>query len=267
MRLLGAIFRAFWVIVVVAIPSLVLPSASQGAAEFSLIIGGIIAIFTVFEYGSDSPGFVDFRFAPPYNRFRAFTIAIQVILVTLVARAIELNLADAAILDWAQTIAVFMDFPFSPVSNSWDLLIEGSGLSDTSAILLVYTTSISFVAGFAFMIIFSTMLWVFKWPLDRASFNLWINLPMFQPSDGVSVPKRLRRDALVNIILGLTLIYALPYLPIAGLDWLTTDLFENNQALIWAAVLWVFIPTTLLARAAAMWKIARIISRARRGKT
>ncbi|MEO1920091.1 MAG: hypothetical protein ABGW81_10390 [Paracoccaceae bacterium] len=43
------------VVVVAAAPSLLLPSASQGAVEFALIIGGIIGIFTFFEYGSATP--------------------------------------------------------------------------------------------------------------------------------------------------------------------------------------------------------------------
>ena len=116
MRLIGAIIRALLVVVVAAIPSLLLPSASQGAVEFALIIGGIIAIFTFFEYGSTTPGFVDFRFAPPYNRFRAFTIASQVIIITLVCRAVELELGDAVIVDWARQAAQLLDFSYSPVS-------------------------------------------------------------------------------------------------------------------------------------------------------
>lgn len=262
MRLIGAIFRAFLVVVVAAIPSLLLPSASQGAVEFALIIGGIIGIFTFFEYGSTAPGFVDFRYAPPYNRFRAFTIATQVIAVTLVCRAVELGLSEAAIVDWARQAAQMLDFKFSPVSMGIDAILTDSRFSDTSAILLVYSISASFVIGIGLTAIFALILWVFPWPKDRENFNLWANLPTFQPKDGSNIPRRLRRDAYFNIILGAALIYALPLLPTFGIDWLTVDIFENSQAMVWAATLWVFIATSLIARAFAMLKIARILSRA-----
>lgn len=262
MKLLGAIFRALWMVAIVTIPSLLLASSSQGALEFALIIGAIIGLFTVFEYGSESPGFVDFRFAPPYNRFRAFTVAIQITAITLVCRAVELNLSDAPVLEWAQQSAIWLDFRFSPVTEAIDLLLERSNLSDTSAVLLIYTSSVSFAVGFGLTVVFSTLLWIFTWPADRANFNLWTNLPMFQPSEGMAVPKRLKRDALVNLGLAVGLIYALPYALIYTTDLLDTDLFASNQAMVWATTLWVFVPSTLLARSAAMWKIARIISRA-----
>ncbi len=265
MRLLGAIFRAIWVVAAVTIPSLLLVSSSQGALEFALIIGGIIGLFTVFEYGSESPGFIDFRFAPPYNRFRAFTVGIQIIYVTLVCRAVELNLTDAIILDWTQRAAALLDFPFSPVAHATDIVLENASFSDTSAVLLIYTASASFAVGFGLTIFFSSLLWLFNWPVDRANFNLWTNLPMFQPSEGYAVPRRLRRDAMVNVALAIMLLYALPYALKYGFTWLTADLLESNQALIWATVLWIFIPSSLFARATAMWKIARIITRAQYG--
>ena len=262
MHLVGAIIRALLVVIVVAIPSLLLPSASRGAVEFSLVIGAIIGFFTIFEYGSTNPGFVDFRFAPPYNRFRAFTITSQIVFVTLICRSVELNLHDAAVLEWAQSVGYFLDFKYSPVSEAINIVLSEASFSSTTAILLVYSISMSFALGVGGTLIFAIVLWVFKWPQDRLEFNLWANMPTFQPSEGTSLTKRLRRDAIFNIILAIVLIYALPYIPMYGFDWLTVDIFENNQALVWATTLWVFVPTTLLARAAAMLKIARVISRA-----
>ncbi len=264
MRLLGAIFRGFWVVVVVTIPSLLLPSAPQASLELSLIIGGIVGVFTIFEYGSDSPGFVDFRFAPPYNRFRVFTIAMQVVLVTLISRAVELNLPDAAVVDWAQQAAAILDFPYSPVGHAIDVVLQDARFSDTSALLLVLTASTSFVAGFGLTVIFAALLWLFRWPADRHGFNLWINLPMFTVREGVDIVKRLRRDAYFNIVLAVVLIYALPYIPTYGIDWFTTDIFENDQAIIWATTLWIFVSSGLLMRALAILRIAGIIARARR---
>jgi len=262
MRLFGAVFRALWVVVVATIPSLLLPSASQGAVEFALIIGAIIGMFTFFEYGSTTPGFVDFRYAPPYNRFRAFTIAMQVVVITLVCRAVELGLSDSILVEWTRQAAQMLDFKYSPVSMAIDALLGDSRFSDTTAILLVYSITASFVVGVGLTLAFALILWVFGWPRNRAEFNLWANLPTFQPSEEGSIPNRLRRDAWVNIILGVALIYALPLIPTYGFDWLTVDIFENNQVMVWAATLWVFIATSVIARASAMLKIARILRRA-----
>jgi len=262
--LFGAILRAFLVVTVVIIPALILPSAPPGAVEFALTIGGIIGMFTLFEYGTSSPGFVDFRFAPPYNRFRAFTIASQIIFVTLVCRAAELNLQSATILDWAQNLTSWLDFKYSPVAQAINVVVENPNVSDTSAVLLVYTISMSFAIGFGFTALFSTLLWLFKWPSDRANFNLWINMPMFQPSNETYVSKRLRRDGHLNIIIGIVLIYALPYAPIYVYDWFSVDVFSSDQAIVWATTLWVFVPSTLMARAFAMIKIAKIIDKAHR---
>ncbi len=262
MRLFGAILRALWVVVVAAIPSLLLPSASQGALEFALIIGAIVGMFTFFEYGSTAPGFVDFRYAPPYNRFRAFTIAMQVVMITLVCRAVELGLSDSALVDWAQQAVQILDFKYSPVSMAIDNILTDSHFSDTSAILLVYSVTTSFVVGVGMTLALSLLLWLFAWPRDRENFNLWANLPTFQPSDDVAIHKRLRRDAYFNIVLGVALIYALPFIPKYGFDWFTVDIFENNQVMLWATTLWVFISTSLFARALAMLKIAQILRRA-----
>lgn len=219
-------------------------------------------MFTFFEYGSSTPGFVDFRYAPPYNRFRAFTIASQILAITLVCRAVELGLSDAVIVDWARQAAQMLDFQFSPVAMAIDAILADSKFSDTTAILLVYCITVSFVVGIGLTVLFSLIIWVFPWPRDRENFNLWANLPTFQPKDGANIPRRLRRDAYFNFVLGIVLIYALPLLPTVGLNWLTVDIFENNQATVWAATLWVFIATSLIARAIAMLKIARILSRA-----
>ncbi len=185
----------------------------------------------------------------------------QVVTITLVCRAVELGLSDSMLVNWAQQAAQMLDFKYSPVSMAIDNILSDSRFSDTTAILLVYSITTSFVVGVGMTLCLSTLLWVFGWPRDRENFNLWANLPTFQPSDGAAIPKRLRRDAYFNIILGVVLIYALPFIPKYGFDWLTVDIFENNQALLWATTLWVFIATSLIARASAMLKIARILSR------
>lgn len=264
MRLLGAIFRALVVVAIVTIPSLLLTDAPAGAVEFSLIIGAIIGIFTVFEYGSGSPGFVDFRFAPPYNRFRVFTITLQIVFLSLVCRAMALDVQSASILNLAQNIAEQLDFPYSPVAHAINVILETTPFSSASTILLVYTISISFAVGIGLTGIFAILLWVFNWPTNRATFNLWVNLPMFQPSEGKYVVKRLRRDATINIVVAIILIYLLPYVPKLGFDWFKVDLFETDQSIVWTTTLWIFVPSGMIARAFAMQKIARIIGRAQR---
>jgi len=261
MRLIGAIFRALVIVALVAAPSLILPSASQSGLEFALIIGGIIGAFTLFEYGSGTPGFVDFRFAPPYNRFRVFTIAMQILFISLMVRAYELSIGDFRIVDWAAKLTVWLDFPYSPLTWALDLVLERSDVTGDVLQLLAFSSALSLFFGIGATIVFIVVLWVFDWPRDREHFNLWANLPTFQPSDPKRAVRRLRRDAIVNAILAVVFLYGSPYALVAGFDWFSPALLENHQAQIWIVTLWCFLPATLLARAGALLKIVRILSR------
>ena len=71
--------RAFLVLALVAAPAYLLPNVAQSSREIALIIGALAGAFAFFEYASSHPGLVEFRFAPPFNRVRYFTLLAQVV--------------------------------------------------------------------------------------------------------------------------------------------------------------------------------------------
>lgn len=261
-RLLGAIVRAMLVLVVVAAPAFLLPNVSQAAQEISLIIGGIAGAFTLFEYASTHPGLVDFRFAPPYNRIRFVTFAVQVIALVFLCRAT--GGADAFspdILAYADQAVSVMNLPLSPVRVAVEMIGEGS--SDAFRTLLARAAAVSFLVAFVSFVFFAVTLWVFRWPVGRDNFNLWVNLPTFEPSSGRDVERRLFRDGTANLLIGVALPFVIPVVASRSGGWFDPSVLENYQPLIWGAALWAFLPASLIIRGAALIKVGWLVKRSR----
>lgn len=262
MRVIGALFRAILVLAVLAAPAFLLPEVSTAAQEISIIIGGIGGLFTLFEYASSHPGLIDFRFAPPYNRFRFLTLAVMIGALAFLARA------SAGADPWSATfllridgLVALVDVPLSPVRLAVAML--GDGLSADVRQVLTRAAALAFgVATIAFLF-FVLLIWVFRWPVGRENFNLWINLPTFEPSSGRDVERRLRRDGVVNILLGIALLYLVPVLASRAGGWFDPGVLANDQPLIWGACLWAFFPVSLIMRGMALLKLGWLVQRAR----
>ena len=69
-RLAGAALRAFFVILLIAAPSLILPGTTTDVSQIVTLVALFGAALTFFEYSSTYPGLVEFRDAPPFNRIR-----------------------------------------------------------------------------------------------------------------------------------------------------------------------------------------------------
>lgn len=261
-RLLGALVRAILVLVVVASPAVLLPNVSQAAQEISLIIGAIAGAFTLFEYASSHPGLVDFRFAPPYNRIRFVTFSVQVLALVFLCRAT--SGADAFspdILELADQAVAVMNLPLSPVRVAVEMIGEGG--ADTFRLLLERAAAISFTVAFASFLFFAVTLWLFRWPVGRDNFNLWINLPTFEPSSGRDVERRLFRDGTANVLIGIGLPFVIPVVASRSGGWFDPSVLQNYQPLIWGAALWAFLPASLIIRGAALIKVGWLVKRAR----
>ena len=70
--------------------------------------------------------------------------------------------------------------------------------------------------------IFVVLLKFYNWPSRSGAFNVWVNLPTFDPTAGGDVVDRLDRDARINIALGFLLPFLIPEgdLPFANGDYL-----------------------------------------------
>ena len=102
-----------------------------------------------------------------------------------------------------------------------------------------------------------------NWPSRGRAFNVWINLPTFDPTTGGDVVVRLQRDARVNIALGFLLPFLIPAVVMISSSGFEPLSMTSSQTLIWTMTAWAFLPASLFMRGIAMGRIADMISETR----
>jgi len=255
---IGAIIRAVILGIVIVSPAYILPDIPNVDRELSLIIAAIIAAFVLFEYGSKSPGFVDFRFAPPYNRFRVGILAALAIGLSLVGRAFVDG--GNGLLELAERSMAYTITPNSPVEFALAKIASFETASGERLLALMFSSA--FAIGVGLMLSMSLLLWIFKWPFGRSEFNLWVNLPTFAPAEVALTGRRLRRDGWLNILLGFGMFYAVPFAFPVLQNRLGPDMFGNLHSLVWITTVWAFLPAMLFIRGVSVIKISRILAKA-----
>lgn len=261
-RLLNATSRAVLVLLVVISPAFLLPGATRTGQEISLIMGALIAVFTIFEYASNQPGLIDFRYAPPYNRVRFATFGFLLFSLVFLCRATEgVDSFSASILALSDRAVELLSFPVSPHTVAMELVAAGGDSAFVT--LLGRAAAVSIFVGAGGLLFFTLFVWVLRWPAERDSFNLWVNLPTFDPTVGKDIAWRLRRGGLINLMVGLAFPYALVALVSRSGGWFDPSALANYQSLVWGCTLWMFLPVVLFNRGMAMLKIAWLIDMAR----
>lgn len=262
-RVSAAGVRAFCVAWVIAAPALFLPGMRADSAQIATILAFLAALMVFVEYTSDYPSVVEFRNAPPYNRLRFLGLFLTVGLLVVAVRG---DYAPTVLSDLLQHIGfalgTALDFPFSPVRLMVLLLppAAGAGLQQSLVLQLGLATTVAF----AVLVIFVAVVRLLDWPIQRGAFNVWINLPMFDPTMGGDVIARLRRDAQINIALGCLMPFLAPGLLQASAEIGYTPDFADPQTSIWVVSLWAFLPVSLLMRGVALSRIADLIAEKRR---
>lgn len=262
-RMTGALARAFLVMVMVATPSLMLPHVTADSAQIVALIAIFAAVLTFFEYVSVYPGLVEFRDAPPFNRIRFVSLFLTIFLISLVIQAREAPSAAAQLVEVLGTaLGESIDLPYSPVRLVLSMLPHDAspdqiGLVRTAA-GLSYAISLSTLAVFV-MVLRSS-----GWPVRPGGFNVWVNLPTFDPTTGGDVVARLHRDAWVNIGLGFLLPFAIPAAISMAMTGFAPIGLYSPQTLVWTLAAWAFLPASLFMRGIAMGRIAHMIELRRR---
>ncbi len=261
-QLIGAFVRAILVALLIAMPSMILPGVGAGAQDISMVFALIGAALTMFEYGSTHPGLVEFRFAPPFNRIRFISLFLTVLLLAMMFRGeVGGNEMTRTVREIGSLIGNAMDFPFSPVRILTTLLTNDGTSANTD--LIRSAAGISYVVSLVSLAVFVVFMRLLTWPLGHGSFNMWVNLPTFDPASGFDVEDRLTRDARVNVIFGFTLPFLLPLVAQVSSAYYDFSALESSQTLIWMVAVWAFLPASLFMRGIAMGKIARLIRRKR----
>lgn len=247
----------------IAMPALILPGVAVDSNQITVLVAMLAAFLTFVEYNSSAPSIVEFRDAAPFNRLRFFTLFLMVFLLTLICKGQTHPTPMTGIIAAIGSIVGHaIDFPYSPVRLAVLMLPD----QPTSAQVAGVRTAagIAYLISIVAMLAFLVLVRVLNWPSRRGAFNVWVNLPLFDPTAGGDVLLRLQRDARINVALG----FLLPFL-IPGVVKLTTDLvspivLSDHQTLIWTISAWAFLPASMIMRGIAMYRIAEMIEEQRR---
>ncbi|MBY5933771.1 hypothetical protein KUV51_12240 [Tateyamaria omphalii] len=257
-RMSGAALRGLLVALMIAIPGLVVPGMSSETSQAVVLIALLAAVMTFIEYNARSPSIVEFRDAAPFNRLRFVALMMTVFLLSMICRGkTDPTLLTNALTSVGTIIGNSIDFPYSPVRlvvlmlppDSQDAIVQ----SVRTAAGLAYLISLTAMAVFLFLVR------VLGWPSRNGSFNVWVNLPLFDPTAGGDVLYRLNRDARINIALGFLLPFIIPAVVKMAADLINPITLENPQTLIWTMSAWAFLPASMIMRGIAMQRIAEMI--------
>lgn len=247
----------------IATPSLLLPGVTRDTTQIVTLVALFAAGLTIVEYGSSYPSLVEFRFAPPFNRLRFITLFVTVFNLALVFRGAAYDTTLTNVLRMVGSfIAHIIDGPASPVRLTIDAL--GPNLSKMDQATLSAAAGISFLGAGLMVLVFVVILQINRWPRQSGSFNVWLNLPLFDPTSAGNVVGRLNRDALLNVLLGLGLPFMLPLIASLSGEMIAPDGRLPPQPMIWMITLWAVLPASLLMRGIAMRRVARMIVSKRR---
>ena len=239
-------------------PSVMLPLGNADGAQFVAFIALIAAIFTIVEYSASSPSLVEFRSAPPFNRLRFGALLLTVATLAIIFRentqASTITMFFQAI---GERIGASIDFPYSPIRLL--LLALPEGVAPETLDRIRTAAGLSYLISLSSLAIFVVLLRLRGWPRNTGAFNVWVNLPTFDPTAGGDVVDRLNRDSQINLILGFLLPFMVP--AIVKMSWSLIGPFslDNPQTLIWAVTAWAFLPASLLMRGVALNRVAQMI--------
>ncbi|MCV2863400.1 hypothetical protein [Defluviimonas sp. WL0075] len=262
-RFAGALARAVLVMGLIAMPSLMLPGVHRDTTQIVALVAIFAALLTFFEYVAIYPCLMEFRDAPPFNRLRFLSLFVTVFLLTTIVRGQNEQTALTLFVEVVgNRLGELIDIPYSPVRLF--VLMLPDDMSLYQMILIRTAAGIAYTVSLVTLIVFIISLRVIDWPARLGSFNVWVNLPTFDPTTGGDVVRRLQRDARFNIVVGILLPFVIPAgIRIAESSFEPVSL-ESPQTLIWAMTAWAFLPASLLMRGIAMGRIAGMIAEKRR---
>jgi hypothetical protein len=254
----GAVVRAFLVMVVIVLPSVILPGIGtdtrQIVALMALFAGGLVFV----EYNAIYPSLIEFRDGAPFNRIRFLMLLAIVLFVSVaVADREQPSTVSGLFRALGDVIGQALDFPYSPVRLATLMLDDKATAQDIAVVRSA--TGTAYLISILSLAVFVTVLKLAGWPSTKTAFNVWVNLPTFDPTAGGDVVDRLERDARVNISIGFLLPFLVPLVISALTSGLPTQMIASPQPLIWTSAAWAFLPASLLMRGVAMGRVADMI--------
>lgn len=262
-RMTGAALRGLLVALLIATPALMLPDVAADSSQITVLVALLAGFLTFVEYNSTMPSIVEFRHAPPFNRLRFASLLFTVFVLSMIIKGqTEATVLTGALTSIGTIVGNAIDFPFSPVRLVVLMLPD---TSDAGVVRSVRTSAgLAYLISLIAMAAFLVLVRVLGWPSRQGAFNVWVNLPMFDPTAGGDVLYRLQRDARINIALGFLLPFVIPAVAKAAADLVNPVTLSNPQTLIWTISAWAFLPASMIMRGIALGKVADMIQDKRR---
>lgn len=228
-----------------------------------VLLAILAAGLTFAEYNSNFPSFVEFRDAPPLNRMRFVALFTMVFFLTVLAKhRFEETVLTTFFYELGTLIGTWTDFPYSPVRLA--ILTLPSDVSREVLTTVRIAVGTSYVIAMSTVLLFLFIIRWLGWPTGNGAFNVWINLPLFDPTTGGDVVHRLQRDGRINVIFGVLLPFVIPALIKASSDLINPVSMNDPQTMIWSISAWAFLPASMIMRGAAMLRIAELIEEKRK---
>ena len=255
-RVSGAILRGLLVAGLIIAPAALVPGMTADAQQTVALVALFAALLTCVEYNASAPGLIEFRDAPPFNRIRFGLIAAILLSLCLIERGRTdpsnfSQLVDAV----GYLVGQAMDVPLSPVH----LIVTTLAASATEAEVAALRSA----AGIAYLITLLglVLFWALLrgWPNPARVFNVWVNLPTFDPTSGSDIVARLERDARINLALGFILPFLMPMLARVALGGIDPQALTAPHVMIWVVAAWSFLPASLLMRGVALQRVAQMV--------
>jgi hypothetical protein len=249
--------------VLIALPSVILPGVTADTRQMVTLVALFAGVLTVMEYNAIYPGLIEFRDAPPFNRIR-YVMLFSMVLTLSVICSDQGDVSSVTRL--LQAISVVageaMDFPYSPTRLLVLMVYEGANSGEIG--LVRATAGMAYLVSLVGMAFFVIIMKLVGWPSRSSAFNVWVNLPTFDPTSGGDVIEQLDRDARINITLGFLLPFLVPTIIKLASGGFEPMMLASAQTMIWTIVAWAFLPASLLMRGIAMGRIADMIRQKRR---
>jgi hypothetical protein len=227
-----------------------------------MLVALSLGVFTAMEYSASYPALIEFRDAPPFNRVRILALFVMLFFLSVVAGGAEPGATLPHVLNaLGLLVGHALDFTWSPLAVMLNYLPAEA--PPVSALQVKVMAGLAVFIALAALVVFSLLLSMQQWPNRGQAFNVWVNLPTFDPTTGGDVVARLIRDARVNIILGITVAFILPIVGLTAASHVGLQVLASRHAMVWGIALWMFLPLSMFMRGLAMARIAEMIRQRR----
>ncbi|MGV6811380.1 MAG: hypothetical protein ACWA47_03970 [Brevirhabdus sp.] len=263
----GALVRSILVMLLVVAPAVFVAPANPDEQLVLSVIAMFSAFFIFTEYASRAPSLISFRFAAPFNRHRFGLAAFGLIFAIC---SYQPDASRSTIAELIQSLGALVMHYVSVTGSPAEMMtrILPSGVDNETYFAFRNAIGASAIGVWLATLVFAAHYSLFYWPPRNRVFNLWINIPTFDPTSGAGVVSRLVARARVNLLLALLMPYLFPPLVHTALRVSGTSEPLSGMTLVWIAALWSILPANFLMRALASYRIAALIraQRTRRQK-